>query len=447
MSRGATADITEHVLQTRFQDLPEPVVKEGLRSFLNVLGCTVGGARHDAVERTWASMRPFAGAPQATLIARGERTDALTAALVNTLSSAVATHDDTHAEAIIHPGGPVMGAVLAIAERQKVSGADLLAAFILGVEMACRLSKAVSVAPAEGNIAWSQTGICCGVGVALASAKLLGLDGRAARQAVGHAGSQASGLRAAHGTMCTALMPAFASQTGLRAAYMAAAGVTSTEAVLEHRYGFAACFAVKPEMEWLAGGLANRFESLANTYKPFPCGIVIQPLIDAAMQLRAEHKLDAGTIEKVDMRVSPGAIALCDRRHPKDELEGQVSLHHWTAAAFVLGKAGVAEGTDRMVKDAALTAFRERVFATAYPDVPGDGVDITVTLRDGRRLQKRLRDCIGSKTNPMTDAQLEAKFAAGAEATIGAERTGRLMAETWRLAALPDASVLARLAA
>ena len=447
MSRGATAEITDFVLQTRVQDLPEPVVKEGLRSFFNILGCTAGGARHDAVERTWASMRPFAGAPQATLVARGERTDAVTAALINTLSSAIATHDDTHAEAIIHPGGPVMATVLAIAERQKVSGADLLAAFILGVEMACRLSKAVSVAPAEGNIAWSQTGICCGVGATLAAARLLGLDGAATRQAVGHAGSQASGLRAAHGTMCTALMPAYAAQTGLRAAYMAAAGVTSTELVLEHRYGFAACFARKPEMDWLSGGLGSRFEILGNTYKPFPCGIVIHPLIDAAMQLRAEHELDGARIEKVDMRVSPGAIALCDRRHPKDELEGQVSLYHWTAAAFVLGRAGVAEGTDAMVKDPVLTAFRERVFATAYPDVPGDGVDMTLTLRDGRRLEKRLRHCIGSKTNPMTDAQLEAKFAGGAEATLGGERTRRLMTETWRLAALPDASVLLRLAA
>lgn len=447
MPATPTAAIADFVLATSHADLPAPVAKEGLRSFFNILGCTVGGARHRAVESTWSALAPFAGPPHATLIGRSARTDALTAALLNTLASSIATNDDTHAEAIVHPSGPVMAAVLAVAERQRVSGADLLAAFILGVEVVCRLSKAVSVAPAEGNIAWSQTGICCGVGAALAAAKLMRLDAGATRQAIGHAASQASGLRAAHGTMCTAMMPAVAGQSGLRAALFAAAGVTSTEVVVEHRYGFVGCFAAKPAMAWLTDGLGQRWEILGNTYKPFPCGIVINPLIDAALQLRAEHGLDAALIEKVELRVSPGTIALCDRRHPKDELEGQVSLYHWTAAALALGRAGVAEGTDTMVRDAALSAFRERIQATAHDDMPIDGVDMMLTLRDGRRLEKRLRNCIGSKANPMTDAHLEAKLAAGAAGTLDPDRTRRLIAETWRLAALPDASVLARLAA
>jgi 2-methylcitrate dehydratase PrpD len=444
---GPTAEIADFVLATRFADLPAPVVKEGLRSFFNVLGCSLGGARHTAVERTWAALAPVAGAPHATLIGRGARTDALTATLLNTLASSIATNDDTHAEAIVHPSGPVMAAVLAVAERRTVTGADALAAFIVGVEVVCRLSKAVSVAPAKGSIAWSQTGICCGVGAAVAAARLMRLDAAATRQAIGHAASQASGLRAAHGTMCTAMMPAIAGQSGLRAALFAAAGVTSTETVFEHRYGFAACFAEEPEMDYLTGDLGTRWEILGNTYNPFPCGIVINPLIDAALQLRAEHGLTGAEIERVDMKVSPGAIALCDRRQPKDELEGQVSLYHWTAAALSLGRAGVAEGQDAMIRDPALSAFRERIFAVQTSDMPIDGVDMTVALKDGRRLEKRLRNCIGSKANPMTDAQLEAKLASGAVPVLGPERTKRLIAETWALASLPDASVLARIAA
>ena len=444
---AATERITRYVLETKPAELPVAVRKEGLRSFVNVLGCTVGGARHTAVERTWAALKPFAGAGQVTLIGRGQRSDALTACLVNTFASSINTFDDTHAEAIVHPSGPVMAAVLAVAERRPVTGADLLAAFTLGVEAVCRLSKAVSVAPARGNIAWSQTGICCGVGAALAASRLLALDATTARRAVGHAASQASGLRAAHGTMCTAMMPALAGQSGLRAVYLAAAGVTSAESVIEARYGFAGCFAETPNLAALAEGLGERFEILGNTYKPFPCGIVINPLIDAALQLRSEHAIDPARIERIDIKAGPGALALCDRRHPKDEFEGQVSLYHWIAAAFVRGRAGVPEGQDAAIGDPALKAFRERIFAVADPSIPIDGVDMEVTLAGGEVLMKRLRECIGSKGRPMTDTDISAKFEGLAREVLSVERTRALIDAAWRLESLPDASVVARLAA
>jgi 2-methylcitrate dehydratase PrpD len=436
---AATTQIVDYVLGASAADLPDRVRREGLRSFFNILGCTYGGARHDAIERTWASLAPFAGAPNASLLGRAAKSDALTAALLNTLSSSIATYDDTHAEAIVHPSGPVMAAVLAVAEHKPVTGRDLLTAFILGVEIVCRLSKAVSVAPAQGSIAWSQTGICCGVGAALAAARLLALDAKATRQAVGHAASQASGLRVAHGTMCTAMMPSQAAQAGLRAAYFAKAGVTSSERAIEGRYGFLECFAATPHTAHLTQGLRSHFEILANTYKPFPCGIVINPLIDAALQMKAAHTLEPDRIERVEMTVSPGAIALCDRRHPKDEFEGQVSLYHWVAAAFVRGRAGSADGTDAVIREPAMRDFRERVFATASPAMPIDGVDMTVTLGDGRRLQSSLRDCIGSKGRPMTDAQLTAKFEQSAAPVLDAATLRRVVEDCWRLETLADA--------
>ena len=437
-----TGQIVDYVLSAKPSDLPANVRAEGLRSFFNIFGCTIGGARHAAVETTWAALKPFAGQGQVTLIGRGERTDALTAALLNTLASSIATNDDTHAEAIVHPSGPVMAAVLAVAERQTVTGAELLTAFTLGVEIVCRLSKAVSVAPAKGNISWSQTGISCGVGAAVAASRLLGLDGNATRQAVGHAASQASGLRAAHGTMCTAMMPAMAGQSGLRAAYFAKAGVTSTPVAIEHRYGFINCFAETGNVNALTGGLGSHFEILGNTYKPFPCGIVINPLIDATLQVRAEHKINPADVERISMQANPGALALCDRRHPKDEFEGQVSLYQWVAASMLRAKAGIAEGSEAAIKDAAIAAYRERIFAVADPSVPIDGVDMTITLKGGRTIQKRLRDCIGSKGRPMTNAQLEAKFSSLSEGTLPKERVAKLMADCWSLEKLPDAAVL-----
>jgi 2-methylcitrate dehydratase PrpD len=440
----ATSRIASYVVEAAPGSLPDDVRREALRSFFNILGCTVGGSRHPAVEITEKAVLPFAGAAQATLIGRGKRSDLLTACLINTLSSSVNTYDDTHAEAIVHPGGPVMATVLAIAERQRVSGRDLLHAFALGVEMECRLSMAVSVAPAKAKIAWSQTGITSGIGAAIAAGKLLGLETSTLQTAIGIAASQAAGIRAMHGTICTAMMPAHGGQVGLRAAFLAEAGVTSKETSIEAKYGFAECFAEAPHLSHLVDGLGERFEIRRNTYKPYPCGIVIHPLIDACLQLKAEHTFDSREIEQVRIKANPTALALCDRRHPKDEFEGQVSLHHWVAAALTRGKADVPEGTDASIQVPDIAALRDRVAPVADPAIPPDGTDVTLVLRDGRTFEIRVRNCIGSKDRPMTDRELERKFEGLAEEILSRERTRALMDTCWRLEALADASDLIR---
>jgi hypothetical protein len=219
-----------------------------------------------------------------------------------------------------------MAAVLAVAEVQPVTGAEALTAFMLGVEAACRLSKAISVAPANGDIAWSQTGVTSGVAAALAAARLMKLDLGSARMAAGIAAAGACGIRALHGSMCTAALPAFAGQSGLRAALLAKGGFTATQSVIEARYGLAQCFARTPHLAYLSDGLGTHWEILANTYKPFPCGIVIHPLIEAALEIAREQKTSAGTVARVEIIANPAAMALCYRRHRKDEMEGHVSL-------------------------------------------------------------------------------------------------------------------------
>src|SRR3954470_15187665 len=146
-----------------------------------------------------------------------------------------------------------------------------------------------------------------------------------------------------HGSLCTPLMPAQAAQTGLRAALLAEAGFTSSPAALEGRYGFLSVFCEQPDLDALAGGLGERFEILRNTFKPYPCGIVIHPIIDACLELRRAHAADAERIAAVSIAASPGAMALCNNPAPKDEMQAHVSLHHRTAVALVRGTARVAD--------------------------------------------------------------------------------------------------------
>lgn len=441
---AASATLAEVFGRLRPADLPAAVHREASRAFLNILGCTIGGARHPMVALTERALADMFGPAQATVIGRGYRTDRLHAALLNGLSSSVHTFDDTHAQAIVHPSGPVFAAVLAVCEQHSIDGADVLAAFALGVEAVCRISKAISVAPAVGTIAWSQTGIVGGIGAAIASGRLLGLDTLALQRAIGIAACQAGGFRVAHGTMSTPMMAGQGAQTGLRAALLARAGFEGPINALEGRYGYCSVFSESAHLESMLSRLGEHFEILSDTYKPYPCGIVIHPAIEACLRLHQDHRLAADAIAAVDVETCAEAIALTDRRHPKDEMQAHVSLHYWAAMALTRGRAGVAELEAVAVPDPALQALQERIALRLTAGIAPDGVAIVVHLKDGRRLRQTIDHCIGSTGRPMTDAELEAKFRDLSEPVIGAARTQTAIAACQALTSSSDAGALPR---
>lgn len=442
-----TSRITDYIVAARWSDLPQNVRRETLRSFVNILGCTIGGARHEVVDIADRTLGEYAGAPHATVIGRGRKADALHASLINCVSSSIYSYDDTHAEAVVHPTGPVATAALALTERRPANGADFLLACALGIEFVCRLSKAISVPPAKGTVAWSQTGVAAGIGAAIAAAKLLQLDATRMQYAIGIALSQAAGFRVMHATMVSSFMPAQAAQMGLRAAVLAERGFTASPAALEGKYGFFEVFAESPHLPSLVDGLGERFEILRNTYKPYPCGIVIHPIIDACLQLRREHAIDPAQVDSVRIKASPGAMALCDRRNPQNELQAHVSLYHWTAAVLIRGTARIAELQDPTVQDPAIIAFQDKVTTQLDDSLKADATEVTITLKDGSNRACRIDHCIGSATNPMTDEQLTQKFSDMAEPVIGTARTREMVERTWAVEAAADVGDLARAAA
>jgi 2-methylcitrate dehydratase PrpD len=356
----------------------------------------------------------------------------------------VHSFDDTHALAIVHPSGPVAAAALAVAEQQPISGANFLAAFALGIETVCRVSMALSVAPARSTIAWSQTGIAGGLGAAVAAAKLLALDEDGMRRAIGIAASQAAGMRVMHGTMTTALMPAQAAQTGLAAALLAAKGFTASLIGLEGRYGYLSVFADEPHLAYLLDDFGERFEVLRNTYKPYPCGIVIHPILDACLQLKRDHALDHREIERVAIKASRSAMALTDRRNATDEFQTHVSLYHWVAVAFVRGTARTTDMLTEVALDPTIVGFQERITAVRDDAITPDAAEVTVSLRDGQKRTCRIEHCIGSESQPMTDQQLEDKFLDLAETSIGADRGRKLIAACRAIETASDVGVIAR---
>jgi 2-methylcitrate dehydratase PrpD len=437
-----TRILARYMVQAKAEDVPAAVKREALRSFLNWLGCAVGGSIHPTLDRTLDAIGPFVGQAQATVLGRSERVDILNAALLNGISGHVFDFDDTHLKTIIHPAGPVAAAILALAEYQPVSGADFLHAFILGVEAECRIGNAVY--PAHYDIGWHITGTAGVFGAAVATGKLLGLDEQQMIWALGIAGTQSSGFREMFGTMCKSFHPGRAAQNGLTAALLAKRNFTSSDRVLEAPRGFAHVMSAARNFDEITEGLGEHFEISLNTYKPFACGIVIHPSIDGCVQLRNENNLTSEDIASIELGVHPLVLELTGKKTPRTGLEGKFSVYHSCAVAIIHGAAGENEYHDEVVANPEVIALRDRITASASPGVREDEVRIRLTRRDGKVIEKHVEHAIGSLERPMNDADLEAKFKGLSEPVVGAAATADLIDLCWKLADLPDVAEIAR---
>lgn len=436
-----TATLARYVVSAPADGVPASVRYEAVRSFLNWAGCAIGGSRHETVDIALAAVSPFAGKAQAAILGRAERLDALNAALLNGIASHVFDFDDTHLKTIIHPAGPIASAILSLAQLKPVSGRDFLHAFILGVEVECRIGNAVY--PAHYDIGWHITGTAGVFGAAAAAGRLLGLTEQQMTWALGIAGTQSSGFREMFGTMCKSFHPGRAAQNGLLSAFLAQRDFTSSNRVLEAPRGFAHVMSTQRNFDEITKGLGDSFEIALNTYKPFACGIVIHPIIDGCIQLRNEFGLKAAEIQQIDLEVDPLVLELTGKKTPQVGLEGKFSVYHSAAVAIIDGRAGEEEYSDSRVHDCEVVALRDKVGATASENIAEDECHVTITLKDGRVLKKHVEHAIGSLARPMTDADLDAKFGSLAAPILGAQQASRLRDLCWNIEKLDDVAVLA----
>lgn len=447
-SAEAAIDVTRrlarYVVNAKASDVPAAVRKEATRTLLNWVGCAVGGSRHETLDIAVAALAPFSGPAQATVLGRRERLDIMHASLMNGISSHVFDYDDTHLKTIIHPAGPVASAILALAEYRPVSGRDLLHALILGTEVECRIGNAVY--PNHYDAGWHITGTTGVFGAAAAVGKLLGLNEQQMIWALGLAATQPVGLKEMFGTMTKSFHPGRAAQNGLTSALLAQRGFTSSNQGIEAKAGWANTLSTKHDYSQILDKLGETYEISLNSYKPFACGIVIHPTLDACIQLRNKYKLTAAQIESIDLRVHRLVPELTGNKTPQTGLEGKFSVYFAAAAAIVEGAAGEKQFSDKLVRDPAIIALRDRVRITVDPTIHEDQVRATVMLKDGRRLEQFIEHAIGSSENPMTDGALEAKFADLADGVLPLARARRLLDLCWKAESLTSAADIAKAA-
>ena len=428
----ATRLLATLVAETKPDAIPEAIRHEGVRSFVNWLGCAVGGAPHPGVAAAARAATAFGGEPTATLLGMRRRADPMAAALVNGVSSHVLDFDDTHQETLIHPSAPVLSAALALAEARRASGAELLVAFLLGVEAACRVGMAVS--PAHYDAGWHITGTAGSIGAGAAAARLLGLDGERTAWAIGLAATQPVGLRVHFGAMAKSFHPGRAAQNGIMSALLASEGFDAAPDAIEGRRGFAAVLSTAFASERIAEGLGRRWEIERNTYKPFACGLVVHPVIDLCTRLRAEPGFSVERIKQVRLRVHPLVMDLTGKREPTSGLEGKFSVFHAAAVSLLDGAGGEAEFSDARVRSADAEELRRRVEATVDATCRRTEAEVVLEMHDGHELRATTAAPLGSLENPMSDAALSDKFRGLAELVIGEDATARLLTNAWKLA-------------
>lgn len=430
MNQTAARRLARYALETRWATLPEAVRRESQRAMLNWVACAVGGAETPSVEaavKGALALNPDGGNP---MLARAELTGIADAAMVMCLSSSAHTFDDTHLETITHPTGPVAAAALSVAhslavEGRPVSGQEFLTALALGIEIECRVSKALVAG--GSHIGWYMTGLSGGIGAAVAVAHLLGLSEDQVSAAIGLATTQACGLRATHGSMAIALVPGLAARNGVAAAYLARAGLTCNDFLIEGRNGLLEVIADSEEAPLIVQDLGSDFEMMRNAYKPYPCGIVIHPSIDACLQLAANPDVDVDRVREIVLQVHPDAMRLCWRKLPETELDAQVSVYHWVGASLVHGKAGLEEGSLACVLDPRVRALQERVSIKIDERLADNQAVATVILEDGRSVEAVVDNATGSRTNPMSDEQLAAKLRDLCTPVLGSRATEDLL--------------------
>ena len=442
---GVTQELARLVVQSRWEDIPSAVKKTVSQSFINWLGCTVGGLHHEASEAALSLACSLSGPQQATAIGTPHKLDIFHAAWYNGIASHVFDFDDTHLRTVIHPSPPIAPAILALAEQQPVTGAEFVHAFALGIEVACRIGNAVC--PAHYNIGWHSTSTTGVFGSAVAVGKLLKLNETQMAWALGLAGTQSCGLRENLNTMGKFLHTGNAARGGMTAAFLAQRGFTASDKILEAPRGFAHVLSQERNLDEITSEWGTRYETVLNTFKPYPCGVVLHPIIDACLHFVREHKVRPEQVAAVSLKVNFLVLEVTGKRHPKIGVDGKFSVSHCVAVSFIDGRVEEEQFTDAKVNDPKVIALSDKVVAEVDRSMPADAVMMELRLTDGRTLSRHVEHALGSLKNPLSDAQLDDKFTRLCEGILKPAQVKKLIEECHKLADLPDVGAVARGAA
>lgn len=431
-ANAPTEALANFIADLRFEDLPAPVVTMACDIILDTLGCGIAAWRDDREKADVATglARSFGAAPKAAIWGAGEGTDAAIAALANGILANAADFDDTHKRALLHTGSVVVPPTLALGQERGLTGPEVVTAIVAGYEVAVRVGMAVM--PTHYRY-WHSTATNGTFGAAASAASCLGLDANGALMTLGFAGTQAAGLNTffTYGDLTKSLHPGKASFNGVLSARLAEIGGTSPPTILEHEKGYLNAYSLEPKAVALTAGLGETWEILQNGFKFFPSILASHAAIQATLDVVTKNDIAAAEIASIVNETYSTVKSHFSAKAVKTGMGARVSVPYCCAVAAIDRAVGQSQfAPERVVRDdvQGLLAKTEVVavdeltaqYPTKFP------ARVTVTLKNGRTFTSQRDFPKGDPQEPMSPAEIGAKFLDNAAARYSAAEATEL---------------------
>lgn len=437
---GATAEIAAFAIETSSSEIPAEPINAARRAILDTIGVTLAGSIEEPARIATALAAAQSKVRECAVWGTSTLASAQLAALANGVASHVLDYDDTNDAMRGHPSVAVLPAVYAIGERVDASGADVLAAFAIGVEVACKLGLFTGQAAYDHG--WHATVINGLIGATAGAARLAGLSVEQLQHAIGIAVSSTGGVRGNFGSMTKSLHIGRLAQAAIMAVELAAEGFTGNTEAIEGDFGFWAVFGRDPEYagQSISTVLGQPYEIAEPGFnvKAYPCCASTHAAIDAALDVR--ERLRPDEIVGVDVAVPYTAPLILIHHQPTTPLAAKFSLEYCVAAALQDGAVTLESFTEAAVARPDLQALLRKVEYHVPPEwSQDDGVAktgfarITVRTADGSSHHAEVDAVRGSPGRPLSDEELEAKFTSCANVVLPADASAALLAALQRL--------------
>ncbi|MCG8545898.1 MAG: MmgE/PrpD family protein [Alphaproteobacteria bacterium] len=436
LNLNITRDLSAFLARFTLADMPEPAVHAARRGVLDWIGCALAGSSHPTIATLIAVLEDAGGRPAATVLGHDAKLGLLEAPIANGQMGHILDYDDTHMGGVVlHASSPILSALFALADRNGATGEQLATAYAAGFEAGVRAGQA---SPGHHNGGWHLTGTLGSVAAGAAAGKLLGLNEDQMVHALGIATTQAAGMQQNRGTMCKSFHAGRAGANGVLAGLLAAKGFDSSDEIIEGKKGFCRIYSDVAAPELVLDELGERWEIARNGHKPYACGVVLHPAIDAMIELGSNMPADGGGVASIELRVNPAAVTITGVVEPETGLRSKFSIYHSAAVAFLDGAAGAAQYSDTRAVAPDVVTLRRKVEVVTDDALAKDQARAAVVLESGTRHETSVAHASGTVDNPMSDDAMAGKFIANAEPVIGSERAERVRDLIWRIETIPD---------
>ncbi|HWH78535.1 MAG TPA: MmgE/PrpD family protein, partial [Candidatus Binatus sp.] len=444
-----TDTLARFVTTTDITSMSDKTLGNAKLHILDTLGVALAGVATPVAKIALGYCKNLGASNQASIWGTKTKAAVSTAAFANGLLAHALDYDDW--DAFIHVGHPssmIVGAALPLAENIGASGKELLKAYVLGIEVICKLA---ANAPNVQDRGFHSTPVFGSLGATIACASLLKLDVEKVKAAFGIAASAAGGIHRQQGSMVKPFHAGNSARNGAEAALLASNGFTADAAIFEAPRGFCDTFFGPETCDYdkMIDNIGQPYflENPGMGLKWHPCSAPQFLAADAALHLQREHQIDIADVAKIEVSIPPKRYARHYSAEVKTGLRGKFAINYVVAMGFLDGKLEIATFTDEKVNRPEVQAAFRKVQVICDESIPEPGLycPVSVELKNGVRFEYTAKIAKGDPRNPMTEAEVTEKFRGNAKVVLPEDRAANLVTVVQNLETVDNVQQLVNL--